>query len=321
MLVSSSLDNELLHFIQSKRLDTLDISLQEDYILYSKMIIDILYYVYHSFHNIEYSMACCELSHSIFIITLKHTLNTKLAMFLCDRARTLFIEYINISYEMGSKKNINLIDIKIYIYSKTIGPLQISKYTIDMNINPIKKDEQSKISKMNDLFILYKQFIYNIYTYLINNIDKYKIILDDDDDDYDDDSSQDDINNYNISKLSIQNEDKYKNDHICTTLEMIRVALDTKIFKSYLVFNILYLEEILNIDFNTYTNIYIPINKLSIQLQIIIDGKIKQNSSKNIYNKIKSFTKNDYIHHSITFISTEHIQKLDLYKNIINSFQ
>ena len=283
-------------------------------------------------------MACCELSHSIFVIILKHTLNTKLAMFLCDRAKTLFIEYINISYEMGSNKNINLIDIKIYIYSKTIGPLQLSKYEIDrdMDMNSTIIEEQKKIAKMNDLFILYKQFIYNIYTYLINNIDKYNIITDnvDDDDDNDGDDDDDDVDNasseealdtintFSKSNLIIEFDDKYKNDHICNTLEMIRVALDAKIFKSFLVFNILYLEELLHIDFESYSNIYIPINKLSIQLEIIINGKQTYEAPSNkIYSIIQSFKTHEYDHFNNTFINSSYIHTSTLYNKCIKSLQ
>ena len=149
MLTTSSLDNELLQFIKTKKLDTLDVSLKEVYTLYSKMIIDILYYVNRSFNNIEYSIACCELAHSIFMIILNHTYNTKLTMFLCDRAKTLFIEYINISNEMSSAKHVNLVDIKIYIYSKTIGPLQLSKKKVSLDINNLH-DSSYNLFKMND---------------------------------------------------------------------------------------------------------------------------------------------------------------------------
>ena len=101
MLISSSIDNELLKFIQSKKLNASDITAKEIYQLYAKMILDILYNVHKVFENTEYSITCCELAHSIFLIILHHTNNSKLAMFLCDRAKILFIEYINISYEMG----------------------------------------------------------------------------------------------------------------------------------------------------------------------------------------------------------------------------
>ena len=346
MLLTSSLENELLHFIQTKQLDTLDISLQEVYSLYSKMIIDILYYVYHSFNNIDYSIACCELSHSIFIITLKHTRNTKLAMFLCDRAKILFIEYINIIYKMDPNKTINLVDIKIYIYSKTIGPLQLSKYNADvdvdvemdtdMDMNSIQ--EQTNISKINDLCIIYKQFIYNIYTYLINHIDTYQLISDDNneldehnehdtiDEQYNDNQENvygiNEINKSKLSTVTIDSDNKYKNNSICTILEMIRIALDAKIFKSYLVCNRLYIKELLDIDFESYSTIYIPINKLSIQLQIIIDGKQEHSSkSKKIYTLIQSFTKNEYEHYNYNFIDTEYIRQLHLYNNRMASLE
>ena len=46
MLVSSSIDNELLNFIESKKNVILDVSSKDIYNLYCKMIIDILYNVH-----------------------------------------------------------------------------------------------------------------------------------------------------------------------------------------------------------------------------------------------------------------------------------
>jgi len=339
MLITSSLDNELLKFIESKQLDALDITPKEIYILYTKMIIDILYYIYQAFSNIEYSLSCCELCHSIFIITLKKTYNTKLAMFLCDRAKTLFIEYINICKKMSSNRNINLVDIKIYIYGKTIGPLRLSNYTFtfnsksnsslnslhhsNKNSNNMYNNTQSIISKTNELFIMYKKFIYNIYTYLINNVEKYTFLQENNDEhcehslndeDETEEDCDEDIPFENLTKPIIHIPNIYKNDTICNTLENIRNIVSEKIFDCYQVFNILYIEELLHIDFNAYNTIYIPINKLLIQLQIIIDFRnhTKQ-TSKEVYTVIQRIPKKDYIHHNSSFIDSLFIKQLDIY--------
>jgi hypothetical protein len=347
MLITSSLDNELLKFIESKELETLDISPREIYTLYTKMIIDILYYIYQALNNIDYSLACCELCHSIFIITLKKTYNTKLAMFLCDRAKTLFIEYINISKEMNrnngsSNREINLVDIKIYIYGKTIGPLRLSNYKFNsMNkfnsldkyyldsvhdTNVTSNNAQSIISKTNELFIVYKQFIYTIYTYLINHIEQYIFLQENDGNSSNSsNSSNNDINETeeycdddnsleDLTKPIIHMSNIYKNDTICNTLEHIRNIVSEKIFDCYQVFNILYIEELLHIDFNAYNNIYVSINKLLIQLQIIIDfRKHKKHTSKEVYTVIQKIPHKDYIHYNSSFIDSTVITQLDIY--------
>ena len=84
MLISSSIDNELLKFIDSKKIGSSEVTAKEIYQLYTKMILDILYNVHITFLNTQYSITCCELAHSIFLIILHYTNNSKLAMFLCE---------------------------------------------------------------------------------------------------------------------------------------------------------------------------------------------------------------------------------------------
>lgn len=307
MLIASSLDNELLQFIQTKKLDSLDVSLKEVYTLYSKMIIDILYYVNRSFNNIEYSIACCELAHSIFIITLNHTYNTKLTMFLCDRAKTLFIEYISISNEMSSMKKINLVDIKIYIYSKTIGPLHLSNKKISVDTNSVHNASYNLL-KMNDLLISYKQFIYSAYTYLVNHIDDSNSALEEDME-YMDMNTAAGSHKEDVSS-------KYKNDSICTSLELIRSSLELKLFIASKVLNQLYIDELLNINFELYKTIFVPINKLIIQLQLIIDSKIKfKISSKSLYTTIQSLSDKDYETYNSTFLNKKKLKHTHIYTN------
>ena len=99
---------------------------------------------------------------------------------------------------------------------------------------------------------------------------------------------------------------------------MIRTALHSTIFKSYQVFNILYLEELLDIDFKSYSNIYIPINILIIQLHIIIQAKQNKHvQSKKIYSSIQTLTKKHCEYYNNQFMSTEDIRRLTIYQDII----
>jgi hypothetical protein len=330
MLIASTLDNELSKFLESKQLLQLDVPLKEIFNLYSKMIVDILYYVYKSFSNIKFSISCCELVHSIFIITLHNTKNTKLAMFLCDRAKTLFIEYINISREMVKKhspneyKDINMIDIKIYIYSKTIGPLQLSN-------NQATSLQQTSISKMNDLFILYKNFIYKLYKYLINNNENYKDFISEDDDYYNETYNSEldnsDLDNYELDSNEEENihnnkflNNKYKNDIICTILECVRNNIEDLLFTAYTVLNNIYIEELLDLKLDLYTNIYIPINKLLIQLVIINTVKKKQKSTI-IYSEITSIKEKDISSYNDVFLDYKDIKKLNIYKQKLRNLK
>ena len=60
-------------------------------------------------------------------------------MFLSERAIILFIEYISLSKSMSNDEYINILDVKSFIYKKTLGPLKIFKpsYLSD-SINSIK---------------------------------------------------------------------------------------------------------------------------------------------------------------------------------------
>jgi|TARA_B110001450_G_C17649650_1_gene492707 hypothetical protein len=300
MLISSSIDNELLKFIDSKKIGSSEVTAKEIYQLYTKMILDILYNVHITFLNTQYSITCCELAHSIFLIILHYTNNSKLAMFLCDRAKILFIEYINISNEMDSHKTVNMLDVKLYIYSKTIGPLSL---TNNKNI---------KIAKLKNLFILYKKIMYKVYTYIHNNI---KFIDNEDIETCD--------NNTNISIVKDKDKDNlfsiYKN-HLFYTIDTIKEKIYMKIYKCYFFINNVYLENILYIE--SIENIFITINKVNVKLQCIIDYKNKYKKGKRlqVINKINKLV-NEYnmCEYIDSYIINQNIKKTDIYKNLIQS--
>ena len=146
-------DYELEVFIKDKRLD--ESPNQEDvFTLYIKAITSSLTKLYIKFKNIDYSIACSESVHSIFWIILNYSNNLKLTMFLCDRAIVLFIEYIELSVNMN--ETLNLLEIKLFIYKKSIASLVL-------NNNIISRD-------LETLCQLYKHYIYNFLVIDINYI-------------------------------------------------------------------------------------------------------------------------------------------------------
>ena len=146
-------DYELEVFIKDKRLD--ESPNQEDvFTLYIKAITSSLTKLYIKFKNIDYSIACSESVHSIFWIILNYSNNLKLTLFLCDRAIVLFIEYIELSVNMN--ETLNLLEIKLFIYKKSIASLVL-------NNNIISRD-------LETLCQLYKHYIYNFLVIDINYI-------------------------------------------------------------------------------------------------------------------------------------------------------
>lgn len=304
MLLSSSIDNELLKFIQSKKMKSSEINAKEIYQLYTKMLLDILYNVHKSFSNKEYSIICCELVHSIFSIILHHTNNTKLAMFLCDRAKILFIEYINISQEMDTqkKKNVNMLDVKLYIYSKTIGPLCLSS------------NKNIKISKLKNLFILYKKFIYSIYSFYNDNEDIYEYI----DDEYTD--NDDNVNSKKKLKKDKDNLFSMYEDPLFYTIDTIKQKIYMKLYKCYFIVNNIYLESILYSEH--IENIFITVNTLNLKLQLIIDYKNKHTDTSRVpfINKItKLINTHPLQEYSNTYFCNATLKKSVIYKQVIDS--
>ena len=310
MLISSSIDNELLNFIQSKKLKTSEITAKEIYQLYAKMIMDILYNVHNVFNNVEYSITCCELAHSIFLIILHHTNNTKLAMFLCDRAKVLFIEYINISNEMDSKESVNMIDVKLYIYSKTIGPLSLTHH------------KNIKISKLKNLFIVYKKIIYKIYSYLDNNDNSKHTTHTYDEDHYLNDTEHN-YGNIQETPKKIKDEDNLfsvYDDDLFYTLDTIKEKIYMKIYRCFFFVKYIYLENSLYIEH--IDNIFTTVNKINLKLQLLIDYKNKYKSSSRVVfiNKInKLIDKENMNKYNKNYIINHSIKKTDIYKHIVST--
>lgn len=117
--------NEILDFInkQCKSSDYPDDS--KIITLFSKCIKDAIIKTYEQQNNIILIIICVDIVHTIFNIIITYSHNSKLTMFLIDRAIILFNEYINVSHTYISDK-VNFTDIKSFIINKTIGPLTLN---------------------------------------------------------------------------------------------------------------------------------------------------------------------------------------------------
>ena len=145
-------DIELLNFIDKKILDKENIDLKKIFLLFIRIMKNTIINCYTKLDNINYTMSCMDMIFPIFWIIYSYTYNSKLTMFLSERAVVLFNEYINLSSTMESN-TVNLADVKLFIYKKTLGPLIL------------KNDNKNnlEISKLFTLSSFFKNFLKNIF--------------------------------------------------------------------------------------------------------------------------------------------------------------
>ena len=168
-------EKELLDFINGK-IKKLPLDYSKVFYLYSKIIKLSLVKTYTSFNSIQYSLDCLNMVSNIFCILLSYTNNSKLTMFLSERAIILFIEYINLSNDLNYYEDINILDVKLFIYKKTIGPIKLN--------NKNKKTNQNIqiIKNYNKFVLIYKEIIINIFKKLVleeKNIEYIDIFISD----------------------------------------------------------------------------------------------------------------------------------------------
>lgn len=119
---------ELLEFIDKKVNDVSTVNERKIFFVFIKILCNTLYSSYVKLSNVQLSLSCSEMIFSIFWIIFKYTLNLKLSMFLCERGVILFVEYINLSSDLeDGVDKINMMDVKLFIYKKTLGPLMLGK--------------------------------------------------------------------------------------------------------------------------------------------------------------------------------------------------
>ncbi len=157
-------DNDLLNFINKKKHNEMETPPNQVFFLYTKAIRIAIVNTYEQQKLTTLSISCSQLIHNIFWIIYNYSLNTKLTMFMCERAVLLFNEYINISKNYGNE-TINMIDVHQFIINKTVGPLKIS---------PCSKNKkyQSDILEITKLSQVFEQFIYKLFTKIVE-IDKF----------------------------------------------------------------------------------------------------------------------------------------------------
>jgi len=170
MDTEDNVDMELYNFIHNKCLnDNIDPKLS---VFYSSLatIKSLTYTLKNSQveHNkkIVLSIACQQITEIVYWSILTYTNNTKLAMFMVERAILLFNEYINVSsiYNIDST---NLYDVKQFIIKKTISPIKLVKTVLKENLY--------------SFYTMWNRFNVNLFTSIANfnqidNVDCYDIL-------------------------------------------------------------------------------------------------------------------------------------------------
>jgi len=143
--------DELLEFIDKKVKVPYNIDNKQSFFLFTKVISNCLIDTYSKLNSISKSIACSEMIFSIFWLIYNYSHNQKLSMFLSERAIMLFIEY-----NLLSNNTIDLLDAKVFIYNKSIGPLKFLNKTCS-------------IKNMLSISLLFKNVLYSVFTLSIKN--------------------------------------------------------------------------------------------------------------------------------------------------------
>ena len=272
---------DLLKFINEKKLSNINTSQKELYGSFTKMIISSLINCYSKIVKVDITIKCVNTIYILFWFLIEYSKNTKLSSFLCDRAILLFTEYIlMISSPIVSnvKLDIDITEVKTFVYKKTIGPLPL---------NTIKKKLY---------FNKYYKFIYiikELYSILFLKIEKYynnkvdiKIITD----------------TFNNSEYCLN---KYIIDEIFVKNNMINV--DTKLLEIFITQT-----SIESIDYIQFTNSIIIMiiasklyNRVNVKYIDEILFLINEKYPKEIINftvidKINVYTELDKIHKKLS---------------------
>jgi hypothetical protein len=119
---------DFLKFINEKKKKTLNLSLKHVYYHFIKIIYSSINNSFDKLLNYNYTLDIIDIINILFWFLLEETKNIKLTMFLCDRAILLYTEYIiMVSNTLIDTKSINLIEVKLFVYKKTIGALKLNQ--------------------------------------------------------------------------------------------------------------------------------------------------------------------------------------------------
>ena len=150
-------ETDLLQFINKKKQSNIDVTTKKIITNYCKVMNNSIIKSYEKICIAKYSIICMETINNLFWILFLYSKNLKLTMFLCDRAILLFNEYILMTntniVANSNKENIQLIDVKSFVYKKTIGPLVIN--TLNFAECPILIESCNIFKKLYAIFIIY----------------------------------------------------------------------------------------------------------------------------------------------------------------------
>ena len=131
-------ESDLLHFINQKKQDEIDVSPKKILMMYSKIVISSITRSLGKLGIYKYTISCCESIIQLFWILFLYSKNLKLTMFLCDRAILLFNEYVIMTkstlFGNNSLDSVNLSEVKCFVYKKTIGPLFLGDITLQSTL-------------------------------------------------------------------------------------------------------------------------------------------------------------------------------------------
>lgn len=119
-----SKEDDIMSFILKKCQEP-DIDNKKIVYLYLKSYISALCKTYNMTKNINYAIACADLSRHIFNIIYNYTQNVRVSIFMIERTIFLFNEYLNVSTSISSIE-IHINEIKNYIIHKTVGSININ---------------------------------------------------------------------------------------------------------------------------------------------------------------------------------------------------
>jgi len=140
-----SKEKELINFIETKKVKKKDVDIKKILYYFSKIIRESIIRPYTRLNDIFWAQECSNIVFNIFWQLFSYSNNTKLSMFMCERAILLFNEYIDLAkstFTENSDFKINSTDVKLFIYKRTIGPVKLKKITnrkFQLELNKIKE--------------------------------------------------------------------------------------------------------------------------------------------------------------------------------------
>lgn len=122
-------DDELKKFIDTKKISKKKIQYQKILLYLSNILNDAILNTLKKLHDKKWLNSCISIIYFIFWYIFLYTYNIKLTLFLSERAIVLFNEYIDLAsttFTSEDQFEINIMDVKMFIYKRTIGYVTIN---------------------------------------------------------------------------------------------------------------------------------------------------------------------------------------------------